>query len=79
MCAAGNDNDIDNDNHKDCNNIIITIKDTELYVPVVTVSARHNQKFLAKVLKDQFIVMNIKQNVKIKIRQINIDILIYYL
>ena len=32
-----------NDNNDD-NNIIFTIKDTELYVPVVTLSARDNQK-----------------------------------
>ena len=36
-----NDNVNDNVNG---NNIIFTIKDTKLYVPVVTVSARDNQK-----------------------------------
>ena len=40
MSVAGTDV---NDNNGD-NNIIFTIKDTELYVPVVTLSARDNQK-----------------------------------
>ena len=31
------------------NNIIFTIKDTKLYAPVVTLSAKHNQK-LSKLL-----------------------------
>ena len=35
--------DKDNTN-ADLNNIIFTIKDTELYVPVVTLSAKDNQK-----------------------------------
>ena len=39
MSAAGNDNANSN-----CDNIIFTIKDTKLYVPVVTLSARDNQK-----------------------------------
>ena len=67
----------DNTNDTNSNNIIFTIKDTKLYVPVVTLSARDNQKLskrLSKDLKDQFIGMNIKQKVKIKIRQMNIDI-----
>ena len=54
-----------------------TIKDTKLYFPVVTLSTRDNQKlsnFLAKDLKDQFIGMNLKQKVGIKIHQMNIDI-----
>ena len=45
------------------NNIFI-IKDTNLYVPVITLPAKNNQKyenFLAKDLKDQFIGMNIKK------------------
>ena len=38
-----------NDNNKDnANNIIFTIKDTKLYAPVITLSARDNQK-LSKV------------------------------
>ena len=39
--AAGNDKVNDNNN---ANNIIFTIKDTKLYVPVVTLSARDSQK-----------------------------------
>ena len=42
LSAAGNENVInDNDNP---NNIILTIKDTKLYVPVVTLSAIDNEK-----------------------------------
>ena len=37
------DNEV-NDNDK-ANNIIFNIKDMKLYVPVVTLSARHNQKW----------------------------------
>ena len=41
-----NDNDNNNDNwNANPNNIIFTIKDTKLHVPVVTLSARNNQKF----------------------------------
>ena len=35
---------------------------------------KNHQNFLAKDLKDQFIGMNIKQKVRIKIQQMNIDI-----
>ena len=45
------------------NNFIFTKKDTKLFIPVVTLSARHNKKyqsFLGKDLKDQIVVMNIK-------------------
>ena len=58
LCAAGNDNTIDNPN-----NTIFTIKDTNLYVPVVTLSARDNEKLsrlLSKGLEDQFIGVTIK-------------------
>ena len=50
--------------------IILNSNNTKLYVPVVTLSARDNKKLskrLSKDLKDQFIGMNIKQKVKIKI------------
>ena len=50
MFAAGNDNVNGND---DDNNIISTIKDTKLYVPVVTLLARDNQK-LSKHLSKGF-------------------------
>ena len=49
----------------------------KLYVPVVNVSARDNQKyqnFLENDLKDQFIGMNVKQKEMIKIWQINLNI-----
>ena len=73
LSAAGNENAI---NDHDNANINFTIKGTKLYVPVVTLSARDNQKyqnFIAKGLKDQFIGTNIKQKVRIKILQMNID------
>ena len=56
LSVAGTDNaNSDNDD----NNIIFTIKDTKLYVPVVTLSANY-QNFLSKDLKDQFIGMSMK-------------------
>ena len=64
LSVAGNVNDINNNDN--ANNIIFTIKDLKFYVPVVTLSARDNQK-------DQFIGTNIKQSVRIKIQQMNID------
>ena len=54
------------------NNIFFTIKDTKLYAPEVTLSATDNQNyqnFLTKNSKDQFIRMNIKQKVRIKIKK----------
>ena len=50
LSAAANDNDNDNDN---ANNIIFTTKDTSLYVPVVTLSERLNEK-LSKLLSEGF-------------------------
>ena len=50
--------------------LLLISKTKKLYVPVVPLSARDNQKqqkLLAKVLKDQFIRINIKQKVRIKI------------
>ena len=44
---------IENNNNDYANNIIFTIKDTKLYVPVVTLSARGNQK-LSKLLSKGF-------------------------
>ena len=46
LCAAGDDDDDDDDN------IILTIKD-KLYVPVVTLSVRDNQK-LSKLFSKGF-------------------------
>ena len=48
LSAAGKDNDNDRDNK-----IIFTIKDIHLYVPVVTLSARDNQK-LSKLVSKRF-------------------------
>ena len=45
LSAAGNDNFNDHVDDNNGNNIIFTIKDATLYVPVVTVSVRDNQKF----------------------------------
>ena len=55
LSVGGNENDINNNNNNNNNNNdnnnnnIFTIKDTRLYVPVVTLSARDNQK-LTKLL-----------------------------
>ena len=64
-----------NDADANPDNIIFAVKDTKLYVPVVTLSERNNQilsKSFSKDLNNQFIGMNIKQKVKIKTRQMNI-------
>ena len=68
-------NDNTNGNHR---RIILNVKDTKLYVPVVALSAKDNQNyqnFLTKNLKDRIIGVNIKQKVRIKLQQISIDIL----
>ena len=44
LSAVGNKNDSDNDNNNNANNIILTIKNTKLYVPVVTLLATDNKK-----------------------------------
>ena len=44
MSTAGNENQSDNDNNNNANNIIFTIKDTKLYVFVITLSARDIQR-----------------------------------
>ena len=49
LSVAGTDNA--NGNNDD-NNIILTIKDTKLYVPIATLSARDNQK-LSKLLSNE--------------------------
>ena len=48
LCEAGNDNANYIDNADD---IILTIKDTNLYVSVVTLSARGNQKISKLLIK----------------------------
>ena len=50
LSVAGNESYIDNNDNA---NIIFTIKDTKLYVPVVILSARGNQK-LSKFLSKEF-------------------------
>ena len=55
---AGVRNENINDNP---DKIIYAIKDGILYVPVVTLLTKNNQKLLAKDLKEQCIGMNIKQ------------------
>ena len=62
LSVANNENKISED--ANANNIIFTIKNTKLYVLVVTLSAKINQKLsnlLAKDLKDWFIGINIKE------------------
>ena len=44
LSANGNDND-----DAICNNIILTTKDSKLYVPILTLSAKGNQK-LTKIM-----------------------------
>ena len=60
-------------------NVIFTTKDTKLYVSIVTYQQKtsksyHHQNFLAKDLKDNCIGRNIKQKLRIKIRQTSTDI-----
>ena len=75
LSVAGKENNINDD--ADANNIIFTIKDRKLYVPLVSLLAKiikNYQNVLAKDLKYQFIGMNIKRKVIIKIQQMNFDI-----
>ena len=56
---------------------IFIITNTKLYVPFLTLSVKDNQKLLDSLAKDStdhFIGMNIKQGVKIKIHEIDLDI-----
>ena len=60
-----NDNNSNNNNNNNANNIIFTIKDTKLYVSVVTYqqqTIKIYQNFLANDFKDQFIGMNKTKN-----------------
>ena len=57
--------------------LLFLLLKTQLYLPVVTLLAKYNQQLwkpLRKGFTDWFIKTNIKQKVRIKIRQINIDI-----
>ena len=71
MSAASSYNyscNVNEDDHN--NNAIFTVKDTKVYAPVVTLSVI-NQKlsdFLVKELKEQFLGMNIKQKVRLKLQ-----------
>ena len=74
LSVAGTDNA--NGNNDD-NNIIFTIKDTKLYVPVVTLSARVNQKLIKLLSKgfERSVYWNeYKTKSGTKIQQMNIDI-----
>ena len=51
LSVAGNENNINEDGN--ANNVIFTIKETKLYVPVVNLSAKDNQK-LWKLLSKRF-------------------------
>ena len=76
LSVADNENNVNED--ANANNIIFTIKDTKLYVPVVTLSARDNDKpskRLSKGFKTSvYCNMNIKRKVIMKTRQMNLDI-----
>ena len=72
LSGAGADNTNDNPD-----NIIFNIKDIKFYVPVVTLLVKCNKKLsrlLRKRFKNPCIGMNIKQKVRIKIQQVNVDI-----
>ena len=73
LVAAGVDHVNVNDD-----NISFTNKDTELYLLVVTLyqqkTIKNYRNFLAMGLKDQFIEVNIKQKIKIKIQQMSVDV-----
>ena len=70
--------DNENDNaDANSNNIIFTIKDTKLSVPVVTLSEKENQKlskFHSTWFKRIMYWNNINQKMRIKIQQMNIGI-----
>ena len=53
MSVAGNGNNDDNDNYNNRKNITFTIKDTKIYVPVVTLSAIDKEK-LSKLVSKGF-------------------------
>ena len=63
------------ENNNADSNIIFTINNTKLYVLVVTLLAKDNQK-LSKLLSKGCIGTNIKPNMRIKVQQMSIDILL---
>ena len=75
LSVAITGNDFKNNNN--ANNIIFTIKDTKLYVPVATLSVRDHQnlsKVICKGFEKSVYWNEYKTKVRIKIQQINIDI-----
>ena len=67
----------DNYDSINSNNIIFTIKDTKLYVPVVTLSAKMNQnpsRILSKGFKSLVYWNEDEKIVKLKIQQLSKDI-----
>ena len=70
LSTAGNENFNDNVNVNNGDNTIFTIKDTKLYVPVVTLSARDNEK-LSKLLSEGFERSVYLNEYKIKIENKN--------
>ena len=53
LSGAGNNNDNDNDNSDNGKKNILIMKDTKLYVSVLTLSAKNNQK-LSKLFRKGF-------------------------
>ena len=76
--VADNVND-DIDDNASGNSVVFTVKDVRFYVPVLTLSVKKimkkYQNLLAENLMDHFIVVNRKQEVRIKEPQANIDII----
>ena len=71
---SANGNDYDNDKHS---NIIFTIKDTKLYVPVKHLWVKDNQKLLKFFCKgfERSVYWNeYKTKLRITIGQMNIDV-----
>ena len=69
VCSeSGNDN-----TNVNPNNIIFTIKNTNLYVPVVTLSAKDNQKLSTLLSKGFEGIVYLKIENKIKIQKMHID------
>ena len=82
LSAAGHENEINSDNNN-ADNIIFITKDTRLYVPAVTLSARDNQKAKKLISKGfgRSVYWNeyITKSEKIKILQINLDVFLYHI
>ena len=77
--TAGTENVINENTNANtnANNIIFTIKETKLYVPDVTLSAKDNKKLskcLSKGFERSYYWNEYKTEVRIKKQQMNIDI-----